>query len=71
MTAKGKTFLIVQQVRETTVVTADRPLFRKVYCPSCGRETGVFERDGDGRANAHVILCPEHAGGEKNEETGN
>lgn len=69
MHPNSKKYVVINEVTETTVVRRDRPIFRKVVCPECGGETGMFERDrpaGEPRAIAaaagHAIICCRHQG---------
>jgi hypothetical protein len=63
MHPNSKKFLVISETREITVITRNRPIFRKVHCPHCGMETGLFERESQpvyDAGNKHVFICLEH-----------
>jgi hypothetical protein len=63
MHSNSKKYLVINELRETVVIKRTRLLFRKVYCPDCGSETGLFECDGSaGEPKLHHLICDEHRG---------
>lgn len=63
MHSNSKKYLVIKELRETVVIKRTRLFFRKVHCPNCGSETGLFECDGlSSEPKLHHLICGEHRG---------
>jgi transposase-like protein len=63
MHSNSKKYLVVNELRETVIIKRNRLIFRKVNCPHCGVETGLFESDTThDEPKLHQLICIGHRG---------